>query len=119
MKISGKNIEGTQVVHVAAKAIDADTAAEFARQLEPLAARGDRLLLDLAEVAFVDSTGLGAILRAIRKLADDGVGTRICRPARAVRTVMRMVGMHRVVPVYDTLEEALGGPAADADPLVA
>ncbi len=108
MKVAGKNVDGIEVIRISAKALDADSATEFTRQLEPLVERSDRVVLDLEDVAFVDSTGLGAILSCLRRLDAEGISLRICRPARAVRSVMRMVGMHRVVETFDTLEEALG-----------
>ncbi len=107
MKITSEDMQGVEVVRVSVKTLDADNAPEFGRQLMPLVERSDRILLDLEDVAFVDSSGLGAILDFLRTHSDAETTLKICRPARAVRSVMRMVGMHRLVPVFDTLDEAL------------
>ena len=107
MKITSQDVDGVEVVRISVKTLDADNAPEFSRELALFVERSDRILLDLEDVAFVDSSGLGAILDFLREMGEQETVLKLCRPARAVRSVMRMVGMHRLVPVFDTLDEAM------------
>jgi anti-sigma B factor antagonist len=88
--------------------IDGDGAGELEAELLEAVNRGHRrILLDLAGVAFIDSMGLAAILTAFRRMGDDG-DLRLCAPRPEVRSVIELARVHRVVPVYDTLDDALG-----------
>ena len=88
--------------------LDTTTVKEFKRQLAENAAPGRRLVLDLGRVQFVDSSGLGAILSASRRLAETGGDLKICGLTPAVRVLFELVRMHRVFDVLNSREEALG-----------
>lgn len=73
-----------------------DMAAAF--KLEPaieqlLASQEVRaLVLDLADLAFVDSAGLGAILAIRERTHQDGIGLAITRPSDPVRRLLVLTG---------------------------
>ncbi len=73
-----------------------DMAAAF--KLEPavehLLAADDvqALVLDLADVAFVDSAGLGAILAIHERTHRAGIGIAITRPSDPVRRLLELTG---------------------------
>ena len=87
--------------------LDTTTVKEFKRQLAENTAPGRRLVLDLGRVQFVDSSGLGAILSASRRLAETGGDLKICSLTPAVRVLFELVRMHRVFDVLNSREEAL------------
>lgn len=81
--------------------MDARTAPEFRRQMDELIAAGHRkLVLDLSEVDFLDSSGLGAIVSSLKALGDDGhllvVGTR--PPVASLFKLTRMDKVFRMFP---------------------
>ena len=58
------------------------------------AASGYRsVLIDLAEVTFVDSSGLRALLMCEAALARDGVAVRLVNPAEQARRVLEIAGL--------------------------
>ncbi len=65
-----------------------------------------RLVVDLTDLAFVDSTAIAAFLRAHRAaLARDG-RLVLAAPGRTVSRVLSMTQTHRVVPVVPDVETA-------------
>jgi anti-anti-sigma factor len=76
-------------------------------ELEALAPDGAEVVLDLTDVTFIDSTALGSILLGARKLREAGGGIALVSPAAATTKLLTMVGIDRVVPVYETNERAL------------
>jgi len=57
--------------------------------------------LDLTDVEFMDSTGVGAIFH-LRRLADErGGAVRIARPSRAVRRVLDVSGVSGLCEITD------------------
>lgn len=70
MNLLSELVDGTQVVRVDEERIDASVAIHFKDRMRELAAEaGNRLILDLGRVTFVDSSGLGAIVAVMKFLA--------------------------------------------------
>jgi len=79
---------------------------------------GEILALDLSGVGFIDSSGLGLIVRGFRQLHQRGGGLVLVRPSAAVRQLLATVRLDRVIPTVEDAGDArlaLGlRPAADA-----
>lgn len=70
MNLSAEIIDGAQVVRVHEDRIDAAVAIQFKDRMREIAgASAGRVILDLARVGFVDSSGLGAIVAVMKFLA--------------------------------------------------
>ena len=68
----------------------------------------DRLIVDLGEVSFVDSSGLGAVIGGLKVARQAGGDLRIARPNQQVKLVLD-TSLNRLLNPYDTLEQALEG----------
>ena len=64
-----------------------------------------RLVIDMAEVEFVDSTALGVMIEARSKLGSDGL--RLAAPQLETRRTLQVSGLDRHLPVHDSIEDAL------------
>ena len=69
-------------------------------------AGGKHIALNLRLVKFINSTALGAIIKASKTLAAGDGKLVISRPSKFCRDIIEKVGLDRVVPIYDTDEEA-------------
>ena len=65
------------------------------------------LVIDLTALRFMDSTALHVILTASRSLAGQGGTLVLASPTRVVAAVLRLSQAARMVPVYETLQDAL------------
>jgi len=84
-----------------------------------LKANVNSAVLNLRLVKFINSTALGAIIKASKQFGDAGGRMVIAHPSKFCRDILEKVGLDRVVPIYDTDEEAAANldksaPAADA-----
>jgi anti-sigma B factor antagonist len=93
------------VVH--APKLDAGNVRAFKQQLKELLIPEGTLLLDLTEVDFMDSAGLGALMSALRQVTTQGGGLALCNLSASVRYVVEIVRMHKIVDVYNDQGEAL------------
>jgi anti-sigma B factor antagonist len=87
--------------------LDAANCEELERALTAPLEKYDRIILDLKDVQFVDSSGVGVLLFSIRKVHNRGGLIKIAQPTEAVRMAMDLVRIHRLVEVFDTRAEAL------------
>ncbi|MFV0258500.1 MAG: STAS domain-containing protein [Acidimicrobiales bacterium] len=93
--------------------LDAYTVGTFRDALTRLAG-SRRLLIDLSEVPFMDSAGLGALIGGIRRTreAEGAVAVACSRPA--LTRLLHTTGFDRIVPVTESIEEAEEALAEDA-----
>ena len=86
--------------------LDAYTVPQFRESLAELASTA-RLLIDLSEVPFMDSAGLGALIGGIRRAreADGEVAVACSRPT--LTRLLHTTGFDRIVPVTETVDEAV------------
>ncbi|MEV4202545.1 STAS domain-containing protein [Micromonospora globbae] len=93
--------------------LDMSTAEEFNAAVDRLTAAGERrLLVDLTELTFCDSTGIAAFLRGDHRAAAEGGWLRLTGASGAVDRVLRLTGVAQVL-AYDA---RAGDPAPRAAP---
>jgi len=85
--------------------LDAFTVGEFREQLAGLADR-KVLVIDLSEVPFMDSAGLGALIGGIRRVRDGGGSVGVVCTKPAVLRLLHTTGFDRIVEISATVEEA-------------
>ena len=97
---------GTVVVRLQGE-LDLHNARELRAAFDDaLARRPGRLVVDLSEVEFLDSTALSALIQARKRQVDRGV-FRVAAPRAEARRVFRLAGVERHLDVFDSLDEAL------------
>jgi anti-sigma B factor antagonist len=64
------------------------------------------LVLDLAKVEFIDSSGLGAILSLLKRMPK-GSELLVCRLNEAVTNMFMLTRMDRVFTICKTVDEAM------------
>src|SRR5260370_9368712 len=65
-----------------------------------------RVVIDLEGVSFVDSTGLGSVISALKQIRSSQGDLRLAAPNQQVRVVLELTTLDRVFPYYSTVEEA-------------
>ena len=68
-----------------------------------------RVVLDMEGVSFVDSTGLGSVIAALKQIRSSQGDLRLAAPNQQVRVVLELTTLDRVFPYYSSVEEALTG----------
>lgn len=107
MDIAIERLQGVAVVELPYEEIDASNAADFKRELATVVEAEPRLVFDLSRLRFVDSSGLGAFLSCLRKIAEHGGELKLCGLSAAVRGVFELVRMHRIFDIQPTRDAAI------------
>ena len=110
MKIDIAEQNGTAVVRPTSQRVDLEVAGEFRAALVQLIDQGHRhLIVDMSDVNFVDSSGLGALVSALKalKVLKGGGDVRLANVQPPVVTLLEIIRLHRVFASYPTVEQAV------------
>jgi anti-sigma B factor antagonist len=111
MQIDVAEKNGAAVVRPAGARIDLQVAGEFRTALLQLIELGHhRLVVDMGDVHFVDSSGLGALVSALKtlKLLKGGDGDiRLANVQPPVVALLEIIRLHRVFCSYPSVEQAV------------
>ena len=105
LRITVEAVEEARLIRVAGE-LDASTAKDLRAHVG--AARHERatLLLDLADVKFIDSSGLRVLLDASRAAADTGWSFFIVRPSSMVQRLIALTGSASELALVESDERA-------------
>jgi anti-sigma B factor antagonist len=106
MTIRARREPGYVVVTVAGE-VDIATVARLRERLSALAVSGVPLVADLDQVSFIDATGLGALARAARDAAAQGVSLYVVCDRPQTRRLFRVTGLDREIPLARDLAEVI------------
>jgi anti-sigma B factor antagonist len=65
-----------------------------------------RIVVDMAETTFLDSSGLGALIAGLKSARQAGGDLRIARPTPSVMTVFELTNLDKVLRARDSVEGA-------------
>jgi stage II sporulation protein AA (anti-sigma F factor antagonist) len=96
------------VVISMAGAIDASTVVNFQSRLENLQLKGTkRFILDMEGIKYVNSTGLGSLVRLADQLESDGGGFALVKIHPKVKVVFDMLGLNAFFKIFPNQEAAI------------
>ncbi|SMQ85510.1 anti-sigma B factor antagonist [Devosia lucknowensis] len=105
--LSTETIDGVLIVRVLERRLDASKAPSFKEHMSAsLGGDVNRLVLDLGQVEFIDSSGLGVIVSVLKRLGPSG-SLAIASANSAVRRLFSLTRMDRVFTLYDTPQLAI------------
>lgn len=107
MQLDVNKNAGVVVVTVQAESLDASVAGDFKQRMETVARKmGRYVVLDLAAVRFVDSSGLGAIISMMKLLQEDG-NLALASICDEIMSMFRLTRMDRVLHIYEDVPSAV------------
>jgi len=88
--------------------LDSSNAQDIIKYVQGLSKDGlVHLVADFSKLRYINSTGLGAILRISKMLISREGSFRIANPNESVFEIIEIVGANKLLNVYQTMEEAL------------
>ena len=106
MRFEERKVGDVFVARIMDHRLSADVAERFKEDMIGFVNRGySVIVLDLSQVKFIDSTGLGALIAARNALKKDQE-LALCGANENVATLFRLTRMNKLFRMYDSLEEA-------------
>ena len=112
--IEDRQVGDVHVVSVAGE-VDLFTAPEFKqRVMAPIGAGIDHVVVDLMETTFIDSSSLGVLIGAHRRLKSRGGRLVVACREEAIIKTFRITGLDTVFTLTDSVEAAISQDAEAA-----
>ena len=104
--IDVRRVDSAAVVDVKGE-IDVYTAPKLREKLIELVSEGTyRVVVNLEGVDFLDSTGLGVLVGALKRVkAHDGSLSLVCTQDKILK-IFKITGLTKVFPIHDSVEQA-------------
>jgi anti-sigma B factor antagonist len=107
LTLASREAQGRTVVSVGGE-VDVYSAPGLDDQLTGLIDAGhSRIVVDLSDVEFLDSTGLGVIVKALKRIREHEGSLDLVVSDERIFKVFRITGLDAVIPIHGTLDGAL------------
>ncbi|MCA1581940.1 MAG: STAS domain-containing protein [Acidobacteria bacterium] len=108
MPLSVRQDGPVTIVTVDGDLVIGESEAAFKKTIAGLLEQGQiNLLIDMTGVRFLDSSGLGALVRAMTTSQNEGGQTKLLRAGPQVRRLLEMTKLDSVFEIYDDPEKAV------------
>lgn len=107
LTLSTRVVAGRAIVAVGGE-IDVYTAPKLRDTITELVADGSyQIVVDMTEVEFLDSTGLGVLVGGLKKVrAHDGALELVCNNDRLLK-IFKITGLAKVFVIHDSVDAVL------------
>ncbi|MFP4477075.1 MAG: STAS domain-containing protein [Desulfatibacillaceae bacterium] len=107
MRLEEKREPNAWIVRPMERRLDAVRAKAFRNAMQKYVNNGvPNVILDFSTVEFLDSAGLGVLVCCRKRQGQNG-SMAICNAHNTVEHLFKLLGLHRVFPLYGTETEAL------------
>jgi anti-sigma B factor antagonist len=105
LELATTDRQGVPVVWAAGE-IDVSTAPRLREHLTSLPSDAERVVVDLSEVTFLDSTGLGVLVAGWKRCEDNGASLELVVTRPQVTKVLEITTLDAVFKIHASIEEA-------------
>ncbi|MCP4575048.1 MAG: STAS domain-containing protein [Deltaproteobacteria bacterium] len=107
MEISEKRIEDMDVLVLTGR-LEASSAKELKGRVDALVKeKRVKLIVDMAGVDFIDSSGLGSLVSSLRAVNEQKGDIKVVSLQKQVRSIFELTRLHRIFGIFDDVEAAI------------
>ena len=107
MNVNLEKINGYSVLFIKDERIDAHNSGEFKEYILQMIERGEvQIIVQLEQVRFIDSSGLGALLSGYKNAAAKSGKLALACCKQQVLSMFELTRLNRVFEIYNDLNEA-------------
>jgi anti-sigma B factor antagonist len=108
LEITEKDLAGVTVLVLTGRVTLGEESNQLRTTIKELLGKGKtRLVLDLAEVTYIDSAGLGTLVAGYTTARNQGATMRLANLTKKFHEQLNITKLVTVFEVYDSLEEAV------------
>lgn len=108
MELETRDDGGVTIIVVRGDLVIGDAETSFKKTVTRLIEEGRvNLLIDLSSVGFLDSSGLGALVRALTNTQKEGGQTKLLNAGPQIRKLLQMTKLDSVFELHEDMEAAV------------
>ena len=108
LKINVRTLhDGIVVVDCAGRIVFGEETAELRDRIKDLLSKDSRIVLNLADVTYIDSGGLGTLVGVYSSARSGGADVKLTGLGQRLRDVLQVTKLVTVFEVYDTEQQAV------------
>lgn len=108
LKIEPKTVDEKTVILKLSGEMDIYSAPKLKEQAADLIKEGkSRLLLEMTELKYIDSSGLGVLVAAMTRAKENGGVLCLISPTRPVCRLLEIIGLDQILKCYPNVEDAI------------
>ena len=101
-KLTSRQVGDVTVIDAAGRITLGDGASSFRDTIRDLAAKGNKkLLLNLADVSYIDSSGIGEMVSGFTTVTNNGGQLKLLGLSKRVRDLLQITKLYTVFEVFD------------------
>lgn len=99
MKVKSKIYNSTLYILLSGE-LDSSTASYAREEMDEACSSGmfKQIIIDLSELEFMDSTGIGLLIGRYKKMQEMRVPIYICNPSSHAEKIFKMSGLYELMP---------------------
>lgn len=108
MEIDVRKKEEVQVIHLHGDLKIGDPVDSFRQTVEELFGQGDsRIVVNVADVPMIDSSGIGALVRLLTIAKQRGGALKLVNPSKLAVQTLKIVGLLNLFEIYEDEGQAV------------
>lgn len=107
MNVEIMDLEDKTVVSISGRELMAGNVRNFKEAVAETLDSRDKIVIDLGNLEFIDSVGLGALVTCLKRVRQRHGDIKLCRMSTSVQHLFHMVKLERVFQIFDSLDAAL------------
>ena len=102
LTIASREVDGVTVLNLNGRITLGEGSVQIRDAIRDLIGKGQkRILLDLGEVNYIDSSGLGELVSAYTTVKNQGAALKLLKLTRKVHDLLQLTKLYTVFDIYD------------------
>jgi anti-sigma B factor antagonist len=108
MNLIIEKIEDAVMIQIREERLDAHNSGDLKIEMQRLFIEGNcHLLIDMKDVRFIDSSGLGALVSGFKNATSHQGTLKLCSLQPQVKSMFELTRLHRVFEIFPAIADAL------------
>jgi anti-sigma B factor antagonist len=108
LNLAEKEVNGVTVLQLAGRVTLGEESAHLRAKLKDILSQGKtRLVLDLAEVTYIDSAGLGTLVAGFTSAQNQGANLKLANLTKRFREQLNITKLVTIFDVYENVQDAV------------
>ncbi|SPE18301.1 Anti-sigma factor antagonist [Candidatus Sulfotelmatomonas gaucii] len=108
LAIASREVDGVTVLDLSGRITLGEGSVQLRDAIRDLIGKGQRrILLDLGEVNYIDSSGLGELVSAFTTAKNQGANLKLLKLTKKVHDLLQLTKLYTVFDIYDDEASAI------------